>query len=173
MRTVIATDGSLTADAVKPYVSALAGTDEIIVLTVVEVPRALLRDMRRVYGGSDNTPIEQDAEYVAARTTDTSAFGWPGDDVILDRYLEDQGSQRAGALATALRAGGARVAVDVRESEDAASGVLAALEEIRPDVVIVAATGRGLFQGLLGSTSTKLTRHAPCPVLLIRGLDES
>jgi nucleotide-binding universal stress UspA family protein len=172
MKIVIATDGSLTADAVGPYVSALADTDEVVILTVVEVPRALLEDMRRVYGASSNPPIERDDEYVAAAKADAPAFAWPGDDAILDRYLEDQGSQRAGALASALRAGGATVTVDVRENEDAAAGVLAALEELQPGVVIVAATGRGLFQGLLGATSTKLTRHAPCPVLLIRGLGE-
>lgn len=168
MRIVIATDGTLDAETVLPYVAPLAGGDEVVVLTVVEVPRALLRDMRRVYGGGEGTPIEGDAEYVKATPSDMSVSSWPGDDALLDRYLEDQGEQRAGALAKSLRDGGVPAVVDVREGEDAAAGVLTALEELDAAIVVAAATGRGLFQGLLGSTSTKLSRHAPCPVLLIR-----
>ncbi|MDH3730362.1 MAG: universal stress protein [Acidimicrobiia bacterium] len=169
MRTVIATDGSLTADDVLAHVTALAGTDEVIVLTIVEIPRALLGDIRRVYGASDAAPVDSDAEYVANTKEDNAPSGWPGDDTIIDRYLADQGEQRAGPLAADLRNAGLTVSVDVRESEDAASAVLTALAEYSPGVVVAAATGRGLFQGLLGSTSTKLMRLSPCPVLLIRG----
>jgi len=168
MRIVIATDGTLDAATVLPYVAPLAGDDEVVVLTVVEVPRALLRDMRRVYGGGEGTPIEGDAEYVTAGPSNMGVSSWPGDDALLDRYLEDQGEQRAGVLAGSLRDSGVNAVVDVREGEDAAGGVLAALEELEAAIVIASATGRGLFQGLLGSTSTKLSRHAPCPVLLIR-----
>ena len=170
MKTVIATDGSLTADRVLPYVAPLAGDDPVTVLTVVEVPRTLLNDIRKVYGGTDPDPIEGDAEYVAASSTASGpAPGWPGDDAILDRYLDDQGQQRCGPLADGLRQAGLSVDIDVREGEDAAGAVLDALGSLQPDIVLAAATGRGLFQGLLGSTSTKLMRHSPCPVLLIRG----
>lgn len=168
MKVVIATDGSLTGDDVLAHVTPLAGSDEVVVLTVVEIPRVLLSDIRRVYGASDPAPVDGDAEYVANTTGTTSPTGWPGDDAIIDRYLADQGEQRAGPLAAALRTAGMTVTVDVRESEDAASSVLEALAELKPGVVVAAATGRGLFQGLLGSTSTKLMRLAPCPVLLIR-----
>lgn len=168
MKTVIATDGSLTGDDVLAYVTPLAGSDEVIVLTVVEIPRALLSDISRVYGGVDAAPVDRDAEYVANTKESTSSVGWPGDDTIIDRYLADQGEQRAGPLVEALRGAGLSVAVDVREGESAASTVLEALKEHDPGVVVAAATGRGLFQGLLGSTSTKLMRLAPCPVLLIR-----
>ncbi len=146
----------------------LAGGDEIVVLTVVEIPRALLSDIDRVCSGGDAAPVDRDAEYVADIKENTSSVGWPGDDTIIDRYLADQGEQRAGPLVDALRRAGLTVAVDVRKSEDAASAVLAALKEHAPEVVVAAATGRGLFQWLLGSTSTKLMRLAPCPVLLIR-----
>jgi nucleotide-binding universal stress UspA family protein len=168
MKTVIATDGSLTADQVLPFVLPLAAEDTVTVLTVIEVPRALLADIRRVYGATDDAPVATDAEYVATSAVSAGVSGWPGDDTIIERYLDDQADKRAGALAADLEAAGLKVAVDAREGEDAASGVLGALDELEPDVVIAAATGRGLFQGLLGSTSTKLMRHAPCPVLLIR-----
>ena len=136
MNVVIATDGSLEADVVLPYVAPLAGDQPVTVLTAIEVPRALLKNIRAVYGGSSSDPVDGDAEYVAA---------------------------------DGLRQAGLGVEIDVREGEDAAGAVLEALASIGPDIVLAAATGRGLFQGLLGSTSTKLMRHAPCPVLLIRG----
>ena len=170
MNVVIATDGSLEADVVLPYVAPLAGDQPVTVLTAIEVPRALLKNIRAVYGGSSSDPVDGDAEYVAAGAGSSEpAAGWPGDDAILDRYLDDQGQQRCGALADGLRQAGLDVEIDVREGEDAAGAVLEALASIGPDIVLAAATGRGLFQGLLGSTSTKLMRHAPCPVLLIRG----
>jgi nucleotide-binding universal stress UspA family protein len=37
-----------------------------------------------------------------------------------------------------------------------------------PDVLCVGTHGAGLFEGLLGSLSTKLARLAPCSALLIR-----
>ena len=169
MKVVIATDGSMDVATALPYVAPLAGDEEIVVLTVIEVPRALLRDMRLVYGGGEGVAVETDGEYVANKVADMSVTSWPGDDALLDRYLEDQGEQRAGVLAEGLAATGLNVRVDVREGEDAAAGVLAALSELEADVVVASATGRGLFQGLMGATSTKLARLAPCPVLLIRG----
>lgn len=170
MNAVIATDGSLDADQVLPFVSPLSAGDAVTVLTVVEVPRTLLNDIRNVYGAANAGSVESDAEYVATSSAAAeSAPGWPGDDAIIDRYLDDQGEKRCGALAAGLRDAGLTVEVDVREGEDAAATVLEALSDIGPDVVVAAATGRGLFRGLLGSTSTKLMRHSPCPVLLIRG----
>jgi nucleotide-binding universal stress UspA family protein len=169
MKTVIATDGTLTAEQVLPYIKPLASDDTVTVLTVVEIPRSLLNDVRAVFGATNQDPVETDAEYVSATTiADQPSAGWPGDDAIIDRYLDDQGQKRAGTLADALTEAGLGVAVDVREGEDAAATVLDALAELGPDIVLAGATGRGLFQGLLGSTSTKLMRHAPCPVLLIR-----
>ena len=170
MKAVIAADGSLSAEEVLPYVTSLAGGDVVTVLTVIEVPRTLLNDIRSVYGASDGEHVDSDAEYVAAGSVARGpAAGWPGDDAIIERYLDDQGEKRCGELAAGLRDAGLTVDIDVREGEDAAATVLDALAEKGPDIVLAASTGRGLFQGLLGSTSTKLMRHAPCPVLLIRG----
>ena len=36
-------------------------------------------------------------------------------------------------------------------------------------LVIIGSTGQGRFEGLLGSTGTKLVRHSPASVLVIRG----
>lgn len=169
MKIVVATDGTLTTDDVLPFVKPLAGDDTVTVLTVVEIPRALLHDIRRVYGGSDAQQVDTDAEYVASNSGGAMASaGWPGDDAIITRYLDDQGEQRAGALAAGLGEAGLATTIEVREHEDAGAGVLDAIDDLNPDVVIAAATGKGLFRGLLGSTSTKLMRHAPCSVLLVR-----
>ena len=86
MNTVIATDGSLSAEDVLPYVTPLSGGDTVTVLTVVEVPRTLLNDIRGVYGATSVDPVETDAEYVAAGGGSTPpAARWPGDDAIIER----------------------------------------------------------------------------------------
>ncbi|MGZ8784831.1 MAG: universal stress protein [Acidimicrobiia bacterium] len=40
--------------------------------------------------------------------------------------------------------------------------------EIDADVLVIGTHGRGRFEGLLGSTGTKLARLAPCTVILVR-----
>jgi nucleotide-binding universal stress UspA family protein len=57
--------------------------------------------------------------------------------------------------------------VQVREGE-AASGIISAATELGVDVVCVGSHGKGLFDGFLGSTSTKLARRCPTPILIIR-----
>ena len=54
------------------------------------------------------------------------------------------------------------------EGENASRSVLEAVNDHAPDVLCVGTRGLGLFEGLLGSVSTKLARLAPCSVLLLR-----
>ena len=51
----------------------------------------------------------------------------------------------------------------------AAAALLDAIDEWKPDLVVLASHGRsGVMHLLLGSTTEKVARHAPCEVLIVR-----
>lgn len=170
MHVLIATDGALDIDAATRFALALAGEDgRITVMTVIEVNRNLLRDLRSIYGERHPPPVDRDAEYVSMGSGDSGvAPGWPGDDEMLERYLDDQRERRAGPLAAALAEAGARVDVIAVEGEDPAGAIIESVRAGSPDVLCIGSHGSGFFDGLLGSTGTKLARRSPCPVLVLR-----
>lgn len=169
MHVLVATDGTLEPEVTTRFATALAGSDgSITVLTVVEINRNLLRDLRGLFGERTVDASHQDAEYVGVQHLDSPVGAdWPGDDEMLARYLNDQKEMRTGPLMAALEAAGATARVEVKEG-DAAPTIVAAAADLDADVVCVGSHGRGLFDGFLGSTSTKLARRSPVPVLIIR-----
>ncbi len=65
MHVLIATDGTLDEAMATRFGSALAGPEGLVtVLTVIEVNRNMLRDLRAIYGERHPPHIDQDAEYV-------------------------------------------------------------------------------------------------------------
>ena len=49
------------------------------------------------------------------------------------------------------------------------SEIVRLAETLEPDLIVMATHGRGLIsQALLGSTTERVVRHAPCPVLVVR-----
>jgi nucleotide-binding universal stress UspA family protein len=168
---LVATDGQLDPELVGSFAKPLtSGGGSVTVLTVIEIPRRLLAELRSHYGAMEGTVVDRDAEYVSgSMAIDTAPTGWPGDDAVLERYLHDKRVEYTGPLVTHLEAMGVPVTGEVIEGESAAATILARLEEGNHDLVLVGSHGRGFFDGLLGSTGTRLTRHAPCPVLVLRG----
>ena len=167
MHVMIATDGSLDAERTTTAAARLAGDDgRITVLSVVEVPRAMLDAMRSAVAAADDPG--RDVEYRSAPAGDTPVTHWVGDDAVVDRYVRDQVASRTTELVAALdRAGLAHEVVGV-EGENAARSVLERLDADAVDFLLIGTHGLGRFEGLLGSTSTKLARRAPCSVLLVR-----
>jgi nucleotide-binding universal stress UspA family protein len=73
-------------------------------------------------------------------------------------------AQRGGDIA---RASGLEASVIVQEAASAWRGICDAAAERKPDVVVAGSRGHGgLARAYLGSTSTSLIQHAPCPVLV-------
>lgn len=168
MHVLIATDGNLDPAAVSPLVTPLAQGGLATVLTVVEVPRALLSELRGVFGEQQAATVDADAEYVAAPGPGAVPRSWPGDDAVIRRYLDDQRALRADPMAEELSQRGVTVTTDVREGEDAAEVILDAAEDSGADLVVIGARGRGRMRDLIGSTGTKVMRLCPRPVLLVR-----
>ncbi len=171
MKIVIATDGSLDPEVTAATVSRLAADDgEVSVLTVVEVPRTMLAELRALYSEPPPAPsIDRDAEYVSAvPTPSTVSSRWPGDDAMITRYVEGETGRRTEPIIDALERRGVPARAVGREDEDPAGAILRFCNEVGADLLCVGSHGRGHFEGLLGSISVKLTRRAPCSVLLVR-----
>ena len=169
MKIVVATDGHLSPADVLAFVAPLAGDGPVAILTVVEIPRRLLADLRQVYGERSGPLVESDAEYVGVAPQEPSVtLDFPGDDAIIDQYLANQKDERTGAMMASFTEAGITTNVEILEGENAAKLILDKLAKDQADLVVLGARGRGLFEGMLGSVGAKVARHAPCPVLLIR-----
>ena len=167
MHVLIATDGSLDPTRTATAAARLAGDDgTITVLSVVEVPRSLLDELRRDAGEGDNAA--RDPEYRSEQATDAPRTHWVGDDAFVDRYVGNQVQSRTADLTAALVATGANHEVAGIEGENAARSVLEWLDGNAADFLLIGTHGLGRLEGVLGSTSTKLARLAPCSVMLVR-----
>jgi len=87
---------------------------------------------------------------------------------MIERYLRDKLRRNTGSLVDALAQRGIDVDAHVIESENVAAAIIKQVLDLDADVVVIGSHGQGLFQGLLGSTGTKIVRRSPRPVLLIR-----
>lgn len=169
MHVLVATDGKLDPALAAEFAAPLAGPEgRVTLLTVVEIPRRLLADLRSVFGEMPATHVDSDAEYVGVGDVGHDPVGWPGDDAMVNRYLGDKLSERCGPLAAALGELGIAAETTVIEGEQPAKVIVDTAVELGAGVVIIGAHGQGLFEGLLGSVGTKVTRQAKCPVLVMR-----
>lgn len=168
MHVLVATDGQLDAAAVAKFSAPLAGPDgTVTVLTVIEVPRAMLQELQSHFSDQEPPQLRMvDSETVATEAPQNPR-SWPGDDAIIQQYLDNKREQICTPLVAALDAAGVTATSRVVEGQ-ADRGILATAEELDADVIIIGAHGSGFFEGLLGSTGAKVTRLANRPVLLLR-----
>ena len=169
MHVLVATDGQLDPSAVAEFSAPLTGPDgTTTVLTVIEVPRAMLQELRGAF--TDAEPprlLRSDFETVTTAPATDPPRSWPGDDAIIDQYLEGKREERCQPVVAALKAAGVEAESKVVEGPTA-KGILDTATELNVDVIIVGSHGAGLFEGLMGSTSTKIMRLAKRPVLVLR-----
>lgn len=169
MHVLVATDGQLDPEYVATYAAPLAGPDgRVTVMTAIALPRRLLAELRSLWGEEPSRTVDGDAEYVAVSRTGAEPFGWPGDDVMIDRYLNDKRVEYTGPVVQALDAAGVKAEGAVVECEDVASAIIGHAADNGVDVIVIGSHGQGRFEGLLGSTGTTITRRAKVPVLVLR-----
>jgi nucleotide-binding universal stress UspA family protein len=170
MKVVIATDGSVHADTAAEMGAALAGGQEpVTVLTVVEVPRRVIAAMRAAAEEGDGAVARQvNVGHSRVPAGDADPTHWIGDDAAIQRYVDARTTEATTELIEALEARDVAATLLTLESENTASTIIEAIEEMGTDVLIIGTHGLGRFEGLLGSISTKLARRAGCSVLLVR-----
>lgn len=170
MHVLVATDGKLETETTARFAAALAGEGgSVTVMTVVEIPRRLLEDLRAVMGQHRPIEADSDSEYVGVMGVDTATpRGWPGDDAVIARYLEDKCAEYARPIAARLRESGLEAEGIVVESEHVADAIIEHAGTAGADVVVIGSHYVGPLQGMLGSVEMKVVRRCPLPVMLIR-----
>lgn len=177
MNILVATDGVLdakrAADAVaRWYVEG----DEVAIFTAMSVPVEFLRGLGDS-GVSAAARIAQEAgatlgagdraaeRLIASMKKPASA---KGDSPVL-RAMGDAAVRRTKPVVDALKERGITAKSSWRSTESkTANTVLGKVKDFDADLLIIGSHGRGQYEGMLGSTGTKLVRLAPASVLVIR-----
>lgn len=148
---LIATAGALSPDPVASFAERLVGGDDWVrVITVIEVPRSFLDDIR----GEGWHPL-----------TDASPSWSSEEDALIARYVEERGRRLTDPLLAALRTRGVEATVTYLEGEDPAETIMKAAEDMEADVVVLGAT-KHLFSEW-ESVSARVLRDSRRPVLVI------
>ena len=167
MHVLVATDGNVDAATAADFAGRLAGPDgNVTVLTVISIPRRLLRDLREVFGERPPADVEGDAEYVGmTKEAGDAPIGWPGDSATISRTKRKSAAVR---WPTPSSQPGCRPRPGVVEGEQVARAIMAEAAASDAGAIVIGSHGEGRFEGVLGSTGTKLARHSSCPVLVLR-----
>ena len=148
MHVLLATDGSPSSIAAAQRASELLRpADQVTLLHVVsEAP------------GNETTGLETPG-------LGTSAV-LPGNvDAVWEREMADAAAE---IDRTAARLTSTNIHKRI-EIGDVGGTVCRVAEELRVDVIVVGSHGRGAIERfLLGSATSQIVRHAPCPVLVVR-----
>lgn len=170
MHVLVATDGCSDVDETARFAHALAGTEgSTTVATVVPIPRQLVAQLREQWGEPTRVTVDSDAEYVAAPGSGGSMQrSFPGDDAVIDQYLGNKRVEHCRPIVTAIRDMGGDAESVVEEGTEISKRIMEIASDIDADVIVIGSHGLGAFQGLLGSTGSKLVRRAKRPVLVLR-----
>jgi len=147
VKVLIATDGSDGAVAAAQQALRIVAADaSVLVLAVAETPAGRDAGLDSGFGGGVADPEVIEVEWQAGRTHAEEA---------LHRTVEGLGS---------------RAGIESRiEGGDPATAICEVAQEAGADVIVIGSRGHGfLRRALLGSVSTHVIHHAPCPVLVVR-----
>lgn len=175
MHMLLATDGHLNGKATTELVLRLLKPgDTVTVLTVIDHPGDVLRSFAGAAGlkeledtsaaalgfGSGSATVERLEQEAYVKST---RFG------PLDQYFESTAAARQESLLVDLRAAGVEATAIWRSTERrTAKTILETATQIGANILVIGSHGGGRFEGMLGSTVTKLVRLAKIPVLLVR-----
>lgn len=156
MHVLIATTGALNPVPVVDFTTRLVGAaGTISVVTVVEVPRSFLTDIR-----SENWhPLDADGTQPSGIAAQESS--------LVARYVNERGQRHAEPMLAALRAAGIEGAPLYVEGADAAKTISAIATEMNVDMVILGATRQIFDAAAWESVSARVMVECDRPVLVI------
>ncbi len=173
MRFVIATDGRLAAEAAALVDRLAAADDSIELVTVVTVPRRLVKSMRPKVEPSDSL-VGHAAGHLGvtghagadAMAVDSSTHDWAGDHEVIGGYVDERAREAQQPLVAAFTDRGREVSSISLAGERVVPAILAHLDASACGMLIVG-QHRGVLPGYLGHTPQRLVSEAPCPVLVV------
>ena len=149
MHVLVATDGSDVAlDAARQGMALVAAPERITLLSVIG-------NLPADTGGGIEGPVYTPEQEEELRLSET-------------RHAQQSIEETAASLPP-------RAPTEKRvETGDPATVICAVAAEIGADVIVLGSHGKGfLSRVVLGSVSEYVTRHAPCPVLVVRHRHDS
>lgn len=177
MNILIATDGTLDSREVAEAVERFLTSDDLVtVFTSMNVPTQFLRELGdsgvkgasqiALEAGQTLGAGDRAAERLAATLP---ARPMPKADSPVLSALASVAHERTKPLVDALETRGIATKSLWRTTENkTARNILTTVKELDIDLLIIGSHGYGKFEGLLGSTGTKLVRHSPASVLVLR-----
>lgn len=153
MRILIATAGVLPPEPVVTFVERLLGTDgEAFVVTVIEVPRSFLDEIRSQewHPLSDKSPT------------------WTRDeDRVIAKYVEERGARLTDPILAALRNRNIEARTVYLEGEDPSATIIQAAVDLDADLVVLGATKRLFDESSWESVSARVMRDSARAVLVV------
>lgn len=108
----------------------------------------------------------RNAELRVLTVWNNAPMGWTPPTLVVAESAPEQQAEAISKEA-AQAAAGVNVVTRTIKNDSAASALTEAAREA--DLVIIGSRGHGGFAGLhIGSVSTQVTAHSPCPVLVVR-----
>ena len=183
MNIVVATDGTLSPSSVTDAVARfVTPVDTVVVFTAVNVPADFLTGLGdqgvkeaahiALEAGQTLGAGDKAAERLSKAMPTTKKPA--GSDSPVATALDATARARTQPVVDALVDAGCEVHSQWLSTDNrTARTIMAYADSIEADMIIIGSHGHGRFEGLLGSTGTKLVRHAKQPVLVLRGTIEA
>ena len=155
MNVLIATSGALSPEPAARLAARLAADDgAITVVTVIEVPRSFLDEIR----SEEWHPLDESVEWGSH------------EDTVIARYVEERGRRLTDPLLAALRGLGLETTTAYLEGEDPAKAISAAAEKLGAEIIILGATRPIFDESSWESVSMRVVQEGTVPVVVVPAL---
>jgi nucleotide-binding universal stress UspA family protein len=100
------------------------------------------------------------------------SYDYAIDTTALMKSMEEGATRKLDELAARVRSAGVRVETGISLS-DVYAGIKSAVETVKPDLIVMGTHGRrGVERWFMGSTTEKMLRHSPVPLVTISAAGE-
>lgn len=181
MHILVATDGTLDPEHASEAIARwYKDGDDVTVFTAMNIPADFVEHLGdpgikqaatvALEAGQGFTSGDRIAERLAP-SRDTHAA--PPTDTPFIKALTKSANERTAPLVAALQKRGIPAEGKwTTTNNKTARSILTAVNLYESELVVIGTHGHGRFEGLLGSTGTKLVRRSPVTVMVLRGYDD-